>query len=144
MGCTCTPAPISNLVSAQATLQPVSAVARDAVVALPQAAASPPSPFSTDNFGRLSVSAAGTLSITANITVSAGGGGIVALRLPDAVTPDLTATSLLTAGFSAQGAAQLVWSGSVAANTSIEVDYYNGTGVLQDVWGTSVAATYQP
>jgi hypothetical protein len=122
----------------------VRAVASDAVIAVPQVMPSPPSPFNMDGLGRLSVSAPGTLSIAASIAVSQGGGGIVALRLPDTGTPDLTAPSLLTAGFSAQGIAQLVWSGLVAANTSIEVNYYNGTGVVQDVWGNSLSVTFQP
>jgi len=148
-GCSCEYAPPTH--QATATLQAQVGVRRDTTIALVQVAVPPSSPFDLDAFGRLSLTADGMVQITATFSlfqsVSQGGGGIGALRLPDASTPNLEGPTVVTAGFiDMNGAATctLVWSAPIAGNSSIELDYWNGTGLYMDLAGGSLSVVWDP
>jgi len=121
-------------------------IAADASVALLQVSVSPGAPFDIDGFGRLNLTQAVLLTVSATFYLANSGVGSVfaALRLPDAATPDLTAPSVQTVGLSddnGHATAALSWSGQVPANTSFEVDLWNGSGLVQDIQGGSLTVT---
>jgi hypothetical protein len=121
-------------------------IAADASVALQQVSVAPGAPFDIDGFGRLNLAQAALLTVSATFYLANSGVSSVfaALRLPDAATPDLTAPSVQTVGLSddnGYATASLSWSGQVPANTSFEVDLWNGSGLIQDIQGGSLTVT---
>jgi len=109
-----------------------------------------PSGFVVDGFGRMSTTQAGLVTISASFflaqSVDGGASGIAALRLPDAGTGNLTAPSVVTAGLmdsSGVATATLNWNAEVPANTSFEINFWNGSGLFLDVQGGSLVVTLQ-
>jgi hypothetical protein len=146
-------APRPGTVSGSVALLGQNGIVPSTTVALAQSSSSPPSPFSIDSFGRLSLSQPGTVSLSATFSLdrsitNGAAGGIAALRLPDASVPLLTAPSVLTAGFvddnNAHATAALTYSAQVPANVSCEVNYYNGSQFIEDVLGGSLTVTLVP
>jgi hypothetical protein len=136
-------------VTASASFDALYGIKPDTTAALAQTAGQIAAPFGMDTYGRVSLTQAGTLTLTATFyllqTVGQGAGGISALRLPAASVPNLTAPSVVTGGLAdsnGHATATLYWTGNVAANTSIEVDYWNGSAVVQDVQGGSLSLSF--
>jgi hypothetical protein len=148
-GCTCTLGSAPGDVTATVALASQTNVAADVTIALVQVGPpSPASPFAIDGFGRLSVSQAGLLTVSASFSlVNDGVFAFGSLRLPDAAQPDLEAPSAQTVGLTdvdGHATALFAWSGPVAANTSVEIDLWNGSGLIQDVRGGSLSVTWSP
>jgi hypothetical protein len=152
--CGCQLAGAPGSVTATVTIQPAIGIPSDASVALSQAASgSLPNGFTTDGFGRLSTTQAGMSSITATFSMdrsvaNGAAGGIAALRLPDASVPTLTAPSVTTVGLvdntNAQATATISYAAQLAANTSFELNFWNGSGFAQDLLGGSMTVTLVP
>ena len=138
--CTCIYAP-PTAPTATMSFPQQTGINTDASVALAQTPQGTlPSGFGTDGFGRLNAQRDGMANISVSFTlarsVGNGGGGFAGLRLPDAATPDLTATSVATASvvdINGVATGQMTWTGQVVAGTSFEVDYWNGTQFIEDI-----------
>jgi hypothetical protein len=149
-GCACTYA-APGPPTATMTFPQQTSIPRDASVALTQSpSGSVPTGFLVDSFGRLSATQAGVASISATFflarSVAQGGSGFASLRLPDAGTPNLTAPSAQTVAMidvNGQSTATLQWTGQIAANTSFEVNYWNGSAFVEDIQGGSLTVTLQ-
>jgi hypothetical protein len=135
---------------ATATLLPQNGVLRTTQVALGQTPGTLASPFVVDRLGRLSVTVAGLLTVSAtfslNLSIANGGGGAARLRLPPAASPNLTvaqATSVGLTDVNNHATATIGYSAQVAANTSIEIDYVNVSGFIQDVQGGTLTVGLQ-
>jgi hypothetical protein len=137
-GCNCDYGVPPNVATARFA---AATVAPDITVALAETGGSVSGAFAPDSSGRLSTTAAGVLTLTATFTLARFvAGGFAALRLPDAATPNLTAPAVVTAAV-LDTTITLTYSGPVAANTAIEVDFWNGTGLYMDVQRGSLSAT---
>jgi hypothetical protein len=150
MGCNDAPGAPGPSKQASVSFPQLVGIKPDTTAALAQTAVQVAAPFALDTFGRLSLSQAGLLSVSATFylqqSVAQGASGIAALRLADAATPDLTAPSVATAGLvdaAGHATATLCWTGNVPANTSFEVDYWNGSAAWQDVQGGNLLVTLQ-
>jgi hypothetical protein len=63
--------------------------------------------------------------------------------LPPSSVPDLEAPSVVTAAV-VGGVCTLSYAAPVSAGTSLEIDYYNGTGLYQDITTGSLSALWTP
>lgn len=135
---------------ASATFLPHNGVPRTTQVALGQTPGTLASPFVVDGLGRLSVTVAGLLTVSAtfslNLSIVNGGGGAARLRLPPAASPNLTVTQATSVGLTDandHATATIGYSAQVAANTSVEIDYVNVSGFVQDVQGGTLTVGLQ-
>jgi hypothetical protein len=140
-GCDCAYGVPAN--QAAAKLSPVT-VPPDATVSLAEVGGLTSGSFAPDSFGRLSVTADGVISVTATFTLAQSvQGGFAALRLPDSSAPNLTAPAVVTAAVSG-GSVTLAYTAQIAAGTSFEVDYWNGTGLYADILSGNLLAVLTP
>lgn len=133
---------LTSNISTTVNLSPSNGVAAGATVALAQAAGTLSTPFTLDGLGRLSVTSACTVTVTATFKLSRpvaqGATGQGLLRLPasaDANLTDPVAVGVALADVGGVATCTLSWTATLAANTSFEIDYTNSSSGGQDCQG---------